>query len=219
MEVQPATPTGQTATTQPKRASAITSDFNDFIELLTAQAKYQDPLEPINSTDYVAQLAQFSTVEQQVLTNELMSQQIDNSLAGTVASLSSWIGMEAQANAPARFDGSAITVVPAIAPNADSAQLVVYNSAGVEVQRTNLGLDGQRVTWQGYDADTGSTLPFGSYSFAVDSFNGSEKIESTPADVFTRVNEAQLSNGQVTLILESGASVSTGDIRGIREPA
>ena len=44
--------------------SAVTSDFETFLNMLTAQAKDQDPLEPIDSTEYAAQLAQFSMVEQ-----------------------------------------------------------------------------------------------------------------------------------------------------------
>ena len=52
------------------RQSALTSDFDTFLKMLTAQAKYQDPLEPLDSTEYAAQLAQFSMVEQQVQTNE-----------------------------------------------------------------------------------------------------------------------------------------------------
>ena len=55
---------------QPARTAALSSDFETFLQMLTVQARYQDPLEPLSSSDYAAQLAQFSMVEQQVLTND-----------------------------------------------------------------------------------------------------------------------------------------------------
>ena len=46
---------------------------NRFLKLLTTQMQNQDPLNPIDSTDYAAQLATFSGVEQQVRTNSLLA--------------------------------------------------------------------------------------------------------------------------------------------------
>ncbi len=61
------------ATTGSTEANAVlSSDFETFLQMLTAQARYQDPLEPIDSSEYAAQLAQFSMVEQQVQSNELL---------------------------------------------------------------------------------------------------------------------------------------------------
>lgn len=45
-----------------------------FLELLVTQLQYQDPLDPMDGTEYVAQLAQFSTVEQLTNLNDYMSQ-------------------------------------------------------------------------------------------------------------------------------------------------
>ncbi|MEM9421428.1 MAG: flagellar hook capping FlgD N-terminal domain-containing protein, partial [Pseudomonadota bacterium] len=49
--------------------SQLTSDFNTFLQLLTAQVNNQDPLEPLDSTQFVEQLATFSALEQQINTN------------------------------------------------------------------------------------------------------------------------------------------------------
>ena len=53
-------------------ASVISSDFETFLKMLTAQMENQDPLNPMDSADYAVQLATFSSVEQQVLTNDLL---------------------------------------------------------------------------------------------------------------------------------------------------
>jgi flagellar basal-body rod modification protein FlgD len=52
--------------------TVITADFQTFLQLLTTQLKNQDPLNPMESTEYATQLATFSGVEQQVRTNELL---------------------------------------------------------------------------------------------------------------------------------------------------
>lgn len=62
-------------------SSVLSSDFEVFLQMLTAQAEYQDPLEPIDSSEYAAQLAQFSMVEQQVMTNDLMPRKCSPPLA------------------------------------------------------------------------------------------------------------------------------------------
>ncbi len=47
------------AASSPQAKAVLSSDFETFIKMLTTQAKYQDPLEPLDSSEYAAQLAQF----------------------------------------------------------------------------------------------------------------------------------------------------------------
>lgn len=58
-------------TQKPTEATAApTLDYNAFLHLLIAQMRNQDPMEPMKSSDYVAQLATFSQVEKTIQTNE-----------------------------------------------------------------------------------------------------------------------------------------------------
>lgn len=60
--------------TQPQAGvGSSTLDYNSFLTLLIAQMKNQDPMEPMASSDYVAQLATFSQVEKTVQTNERLA--------------------------------------------------------------------------------------------------------------------------------------------------
>ena len=128
------TTTGTTIPALPQKAdSVLSSDFETFLQMLTTQARYQDPLEPIDSSEYSAQLAQFSMVEQQVLSNDLLSALSSQLGAGNMAQLAGWIGMEARSDAPAAFTGAPITIAPTPTANADRVQLVVYNADGAEV--------------------------------------------------------------------------------------
>lgn len=54
--------------------SKNTVDYQSFLRLLVAQLKNQDPTEPMDSTQYMAQLASFSNVEQAVQTNDKLDQ-------------------------------------------------------------------------------------------------------------------------------------------------
>ena len=54
-------------------------DYNSFLKLLVAQMKHQDPTKPMDSTEYVAQLATFSNVEQAIESNRKLDQIIQES--------------------------------------------------------------------------------------------------------------------------------------------
>lgn len=97
MDINTVQSTNSAASNSPvlkESSSVLSSDFETFLKMLTVQAKYQDPLEPIDSSEYSAQLAQFSSVEQQVLTNDLLTA-LTGQLGGSgMAQFASWIGME-----------------------------------------------------------------------------------------------------------------------------
>ena len=160
-------PNFSAATTQPsatavKPKSVISSDFETFLQMLTTQARYQDPLEPIDSSEYSAQLAQFSMVEQQVLSNDLLTALSAQLSGGGISQIASWIGMEARTTAPAEFNGTPITVLPTPAAGADRAELVTYNAQGAEVQRGLIPVSDEPVQWAGVSS-TGTAFPSGNY--------------------------------------------------------
>ncbi|MEM9670126.1 MAG: flagellar hook capping FlgD N-terminal domain-containing protein [Pseudomonadota bacterium] len=77
--VNPAGTAAQPASNGDTFASALNTsspgtgdEFNNFLQLLTAQVQNQDPLSPLDSTQFVEQLATFSALEQQVETNSTL---------------------------------------------------------------------------------------------------------------------------------------------------
>ena len=70
-------PTGANSTTTSTSKTAV--DYQSFLKLLIAQMKNQDPTKPMDSTQYVAQLATFSQVEQSVQTNTKLDQIMQSS--------------------------------------------------------------------------------------------------------------------------------------------
>lgn len=65
--------------TRSDAASKTEVDYQSFLKLLVAQMKNQDPTNPMDSTQYMAQLASFSQVEQSVQMNQKLDQMLQSS--------------------------------------------------------------------------------------------------------------------------------------------
>jgi flagellar basal-body rod modification protein FlgD len=76
----------------------LAENFDTFLALLTTQLKNQDPLAPLDSNEFTAQLVQMTGVEQQLLTNDLLEKLVTNTGSG-VATAVSLIGKEVRADA------------------------------------------------------------------------------------------------------------------------
>lgn len=219
MDINPTTATSaatSSSSSTSSDASIITSDFEFFLEMLTAQAKYQDPLDPMDNTEYAAQLATFSSVEQQVKTNDLLTSMTEQLASTNMAEYAGWIGLDARTTAPTYFDGTSITLTPAPPGSAQEMDLVVFNSAGEEVQRKAYPVSSDPIEWTGV-ADDGSTLPEGSYAFQIESRALGKVISSDPVPVYARVVEARTEGSNSYLVLEGDAEISVNDVTALRE--
>ena len=74
-----------TGTTETKSKTAV--DYESFLKLLVAEMKNQDPTKPMESTDFVAQLATFSQVEQSVQSNSKLDQILQSTALSQAGSL------------------------------------------------------------------------------------------------------------------------------------
>lgn len=205
------------ATSNAASASALSSDFDTFLQMLTAQARYQDPLEPIDNAEYAAQLAQFSMVEQQVSTNELMEQVLAALATDNMAGAVNWIGKEALVQGPVRFEGDPVTISPNPPLAADDVNLVVRNASGTVVQTVPLPVSADPIEWTGGDP-SGTPLPYGEYTLEIESRANGEILLTEPAFSYTRITEARIQDGETLLALDSGYLVRASSIAAIREP-
>jgi flagellar basal-body rod modification protein FlgD len=103
--------------------SAQAVDYQSFLRLLVAQMKNQDPTSPMESTDYVAQLATFSQVEQSVQMNNKLEAMLISSSLGQASGL---IGRHVET-----MDGKASGVVKSVELYADGSVLVLENGTKV----------------------------------------------------------------------------------------
>lgn len=112
-------------------STMLASNFETFLSLLTSQLKNQDPLSPVDSNQFTAQLTQMAGVEQQLLTNELLKGMLAAQGGGGLAGAANYIGKDATAawSATKFTDGEAAWQYE-IAENAASVKLEVLDGSG-----------------------------------------------------------------------------------------
>jgi flagellar basal-body rod modification protein FlgD len=221
------TPTSQAATSQTATSQAATShtgdagsktainaDFDTFLKLLTTQMQNQDPLQPMDSTEFVAQLASFSAVEQQIRTNDQLESILGAVSTGN-ASLAEWIGREVQASARADFAGDPVEVGVTAAEGADKTLLVVKNDFGTEVARTEVDASSGTATWDG-TTSSGTAAADGRYSFSLESYDGDALLSTSAGRVFTEVEEVRIVDGAPILVVGDGTQVALDDVSAVR---
>ncbi len=213
---QSTTPTTrQSQTASQSMAASVASDFDTFMLLMTTQAQNQDPLEPMDSTEYASQLAQFSMVEQQVQTNDLLSELAMSLGSVNLEELASWVGMDVQTTAAFRFDGEPVTLPAQAVPAADSAIMVIRDNDGAVIDKVSVPPTEAGFVWAGTASD-GTPLPAGTYSATLESYDGEELLSAQPVASYNKVVEAQVGDDTVLLTLESGEVVPAGMVTAVR---
>lgn len=217
--VNGATSGGRPSGSTPASTSAtqLNSDFETFLKMLTAQMQNQDPLNPVDSTEFASQLAAFSTVEQQVRTNDLLTGLGAQLGVLGMGQLQGWVGMSARAEMPVAFDGAAVPLTLTTRPGTDLARLVVRDAAGGIVQERDVPVGGGEYLWSGRNEE-GIELSEGTYTITVDSFQGEDVLGTDPVESQSRVVEARLSGGNTILVMEGGQMVAAADVLGLRQP-
>lgn len=210
-----ASPSGTTTASSPK--PLISSDFDTFLKMLTAQMQNQDPLNPIDSTDYATQLATFSGVEQQMRTNDLLASLGSQMAVLGMSQLAAWVGQEARADAPVWMDGDPVTMQLAPAIGADGAVLVVRNARGEVVSRETVPTTPGLYDWLGGDA-AGDPLPEGLYGLSLESYSGETLLGEAPVESYARIFEVRNGPSGATLVLEGGVEVASSKITALRVP-
>ena len=213
-----ATTTQATLTSQATSNNQISSDFETFLKMLTVQMQNQDPLNPVDSSDYAVQLATFSNVEQQVQTNDILRElQSQMGLTG-ITQMAEWVGKEARSTAPVQLDGAPVTIFPSPAQNALEADIVVKDASGLEVARFTIPASDDPVEWAGV-TDDGYPFPAEQYSFEVESYDGDVLLETSSAETFAKVIEIQRTAvGETFVVFDGGSTISSSEVFAIREP-
>ncbi len=156
---------GTTGATSP--AAAASRD--QFLRLFVAQLENQNPLDPQSGADMVAQLAQFSSLEQAVETNRRLADMVAAQDAAGSAALADLVGREVTADASSlSLDGPP----PSLEIDADGAiasgEVIVRSASGAEVRRLPIGAGTAPlvIAWDGTDA-SGVPLAPGTYTVEV----------------------------------------------------
>lgn len=188
---------------------------NEFLTLMMAQMKNQDPTKPTDTSQFLSQLAQFSTVTS-VQNMETSIKDLTSSLRSTqVLSGTSLVGHSILAPGTTQTidAGASVQGSVDIPSGSSKTQVAVYDSAGVLVRQFDIsnaqGLND--FTWDGKD-NTGTAVPAGTYKFEVNANVAGEPTALDPL-LFSKVESVTIDskNGSLTLNTSAGA-VDIGDV-------
>jgi len=167
----------------------------EFLKLLVAQLTHQDPLNPMEGTEFTAQLAQFSSLEQLIRINDSLSSLSNLKDALTQSQSVDMIGKQilAEGNTISMTNGVSSNIIFSLEKSADSAEISVFDDAG---QLASVFTSGElsagqnTVAFAGFDANN-NPLADGLYTFKVTALdpNGKEVITKTfSSGIVTGVN-------------------------------
>lgn len=131
MYVNTTTAAGTSAAQSGSSTGTANVDYQSFLRLLVAQMKNQDPTKPMESTEYVAQLATFSQVEQSVQMNAKLDQMLR---ASSMSQADALIGREitsADGNTTGVVDEVRLTSSGLIAVLADGKEVPVVEGVTI----------------------------------------------------------------------------------------
>lgn len=193
-----------------------------FLKMFMAQMTNQNPLDPMDNTEFTAQLAQFSSLEQLTAMNEKMNGLASLQTAFQEVQVASYLGKEilAYGNQMPVTDGQAGSTYFNLAAPA-KVRIIVTNSDGQTVRDEDLGAMGvgeQEWTWDGLTS-YGQAAPDGVYKInilATDSNGNAVKLNSQyVSGIVTGFQWDADGNLQ---LLGSGSAISLKDVVAVRVP-
>lgn len=212
--VSAATTSSTTSATTTSSTSSLNDDKTAFLSLLTTQLQHQDPLSPVDTTEFTNQLISYSSLEQLMNMSSQLSDVVDAVSSSNSLSAFSYLGSEVEVDSPtATLQDSQAQwnyVVGSDATNAtlqvtDSSGKVVYTKALTDVTAGtyNLSVDA---------ADMGTNLADGStYKLSVVATDSTGASVATDANAIVTVDNVKNASGDVTLSA-GGLSFSSDDI-------
>jgi flagellar basal-body rod modification protein FlgD len=203
----PITPIATQSAQAVSDGARLADNYDTFLVLLTAQLQNQDPLAPMDSTQFTQQLVQFSQVEQQIRTNEQLESLVGHYQAASAGAAISYLGRDAliESNQTLLANGQASWGYTLVG-GAQDVTLEVRDARGRTVFETNgeRGQGSHLFNWNGRDAN-GDALPDGVYSLVVNARDDAGERIATTMTVRERISGVDFSGATPLVITPTGS--------------
>lgn len=200
-------------------SAQLASDFDDFLVLLTTQLQNQDPLSPMDSTEFTNQLVQFAGVEQQINANQKLDSLVSLGLGTSFASSLNYVGKDVSyLSSEMYFDGETpIDISYAISGTSVDTKIQVFDSEGelVFTQQVSDDETVEQFQWDGKD-ENGVVQPVGTYEVRVDALDSENQALNTSTVVSGHVKGVETQNG-TTFLLVGERAVSIANVINVNE--
>lgn len=220
------TVSGIHSATQASSAGKATGGANslgkdDFLKLLTVQLQNQDPTKPVNNEQWIAELAQFSTLDQMTDVSKQLANLSQIMTSSSSLSTASLVGKSVTYD-----NGGAVDVVAGATPSLQinlaspaTVTAVIQDASGRTVRTLDAGAHAAGTSdlgWDGRDGN-GNTVPAGHYSVALSATAADGSAVSVSTRARGVVTGVSLSNGTTQLMI-GGDLVDLTDIVQISQP-
>jgi flagellar basal-body rod modification protein FlgD len=189
----------------------------DFLKLLVAQLKNQDPLAPQDNTQFVSQLAQFSSLQAAMGTNTRLDTITSQNQGSANTAVISLIGKKATVKGSlvtAPGSGIAVPVGFTLAAATASTNVSIQDSTGKVVRTITIGAKNAglvKTSWDGRD-DSGNVMPAGTYAISVQAKTQDGGAVSVTQETTGQVQSVAFDKGYPVLTLDNGMQVPVSDL-------
>jgi flagellar basal-body rod modification protein FlgD len=180
-------------------------DKDDFLTLLVAQLQNQDPMNPSESTEFTAQLAQFSSLEQlQNVNDTLASFEVYQSTLNNIEA-ADFIGstITAVGNTVTVSDGASDDISVELGEDCSSVYVQIYDSSGAfvnDIDAGRLAAGTHAISWDGTD-ENGTTVGDGVYTFSVMAVDANGDSVASTSYVTGKVTGIDYQSGETLLLV------------------
>lgn len=199
---------------------ALAEDFSQFLNLLTVQLQNQDPLSPMDTTEFTNQLVAFTGVEQQINTNQKLDSLVALQLGGVMGNALDYVGLDASyVSSEFYYDGEGTSQINyALDSLAIENTIRVVNEVGDIVFETEgaTSTGNQEFVWDGLDS-FGNPVPAGTYSVRLDALDINDEAIGSTTIVTGEVRGVENQNGLIFLLIGERA-VSISNILNVSNP-
>jgi flagellar basal-body rod modification protein FlgD len=217
--------TGSSAGTIPLANPDESFDREAFLRLLVTQLTHQDPLAPSDPTEFVSQLAQFSSLEQLVGVNSNIEVLALSQSSATSAQMVSFVGKDVVFDSDSLVLGSAGQKQPLyfrLGEDAASMTVQIKDSSGRVVRTISEGPHGSgegEIVFDGLD-DQNNPLPAGSYSVVMNATNAAGDVAEVTTRSRARIAGITFKNGYPELLTNDSPprTIALANVLEVHEP-
>jgi flagellar basal-body rod modification protein FlgD len=193
---------------------------NEFLKILTEQLANQDPTKPMDSNAFVAQLAQFSTLEQMQNTNDTLTQMLGLQQSSSQNAAVAMVGKDAlyDGHQMGLTEGGKITVNATLGAASTDVIMEIDDADGNIVRRQSFGAMSagtHDLTWDGLNNNGVVQLP-GTYYVTVTGADLSGNPVSISQQSRGHISGVSFEDGSIQLTI-GNTSISLSDVKSIQE--
>ena len=196
---------------------------DDFLKLLVAQLKNQDPLAPQDNTQFVSQLAQFSSLEAAMGTNTRLDSITGQNQGLANTEVVSLVGKTATVKGSlitAAGSGTAVPIGFTLSGASDTTNVSIQDATGKVIRTIPIGAHSPgliKMSWDGKD-DHGNIMPAGTYAVSVQAKTADGNAVAVAQETTGVVKSVAFDKGYPVLTLANGMQVPVSDLLQVTSP-